>query len=73
MRSRLFLLSIILLIGVSCQHKKATTEKETVASGDTYTKPLLERGAETWAIFHEGKYYIHKAQKTESYFGKPMI
>ena len=57
MRSRLFLLSIILLIGVSCQHKKATTEKETVASGDTYTNPLLERGAEPWAIFHEGKYY----------------
>ena len=44
MRSRLFLLSIILLIGVSCQHKKATTEKETVASGDTYTNPLLDDG-----------------------------
>ena len=57
MRSRLFLLSIILLIGVSCQHKKATTEKETVAAGNTYTNPLLERGAEPWAIFHEGKYY----------------
>ena len=57
MRSRLFLLSIILLIGVSCQHKKTTTEKETVASGDTYTNPLLECGAEPWAIFHEGKYY----------------
>lgn len=73
MRSRLFLLSIILLIGVSCQHKKATTEKETVAAGNTYTNPLLERGAEPWAIFMKANIIIHRAQKTESYFGKPMI
>ena len=71
MRSRLFLLSIILLIGVSCQHKKATTEKETVAAGNTYTNPLLERGAELF--FMKANIIIHRAQKTESYFGKPMI
>ena len=64
MRSRLFLLSIILLIGVSCQHKKATTEKETVAAGNTYTNPLLERGAEPWAIFHEGKYYYTQGSQS---------
>ncbi len=65
MRSRLFLLSIILLIGVSCQHKKATTEKETVAAGNTYTNPLLERGAEPWAIFHEGKYYYTQGSENK--------
>ena len=72
MRSKLFLLSVILLICASCRHKKAATDKETVPTENTYTNPLLEYGAEPWAIYHEGKYIIHKAQKTRLYFGKPM-
>ena len=70
MRSRLFLLSIILLIGVSCQHKKATTEKETVAAGNTrYLNVEQSHGL----FFMKANIIIHRAQKTESYFGKPMI
>ena len=57
MRSKLFLLSVILLICASCRHKKAATDKETVPTENTYTNPLLEYGAEPWAIYHEGKYY----------------
>ena len=54
MRSKLFLLSVILLICASCRHKKAATDKETVPTENTYTNPLLEYGAEPWAIYHEG-------------------
>lgn len=58
MRSKLMLLSALLFICVSCQQKKKKTEqKEEVVAGTTYTNPLLERGAEPWAVFHEGKYY----------------
>ena len=56
MRNKLLLLSAILMLCASCQHRK-TTQKEETATGATYTNPLLENGAEPWAVFHEGKYY----------------
>lgn len=59
MRSKLLLLSAILLIGVSCQQnkKKPEQKEEEALTGNTYTNPLLPKGAEPWAIFYKGKYY----------------
>lgn len=57
MKSKLLLLSALLLMASSCQNKKRTIEKEESATGECYTNPLLPRGAEPWSIFHEGKYY----------------
>ena len=65
MRSKLFLLSVILLICASCRHKKAATDKETVPTENTYTNPLLEYGAEPWAIYHEGKYYYTQGSENK--------
>lgn len=57
MKIQLFLLFAALLFGTSsCQHKKAAAPGESTA-GTTYTNPLLETGAEPWAVLHEGKYY----------------
>lgn len=67
MRSKLFLLSVILLICASCRHKKAATDKETVPTENTYTNPLLEYGAEPWAIYHEGKYLLYTRLRKQDY------
>lgn len=56
MKNKLYLLLIFLLTVASCQHKK-TAQKEETGTGATYTNPLLNHGAEPWAIYHEGKYY----------------
>ena len=56
MRSKFLLIFLFLLVCISCQNKKGT-QQDTDTTTTTYTNPLLERGAEPWAIFHEGKYY----------------
>lgn len=56
MRNQILLLSVLLLVSISCQHKKTAQQKETTTDS-TYTNPLLETGAEPWAVFHNGKYY----------------
>ena len=58
MKSRLLLLAVLLvIICASCQPKKKTEPEKEAVTGATYTNPLRERGAEPWAVFHEGKYY----------------
>lgn len=56
MKAKLYLLSALLLIGTSCKQKNAERTNEN-ASETTYTNPILNNGAEPWAIFNEGKYY----------------
>lgn len=56
MNTKLYLLSIVLLLCCACKNKKPA-QAETVISESTYTNPLLAAGAEPWAVFHEGKYY----------------
>ena len=68
MRSRLLFLTVLLIIiCVSCRPKKKTEPEKKAVTGATYTNPLRERGAEPWAVFHEGKYYY--TQGAESLYG----
>lgn len=57
MKAKLYLLSALLLTSVSACQPKKSEQKTEKASGTTYTNPILDNGAEPWAIFHEGKYY----------------
>lgn len=65
MKSGISLLTVLLIIiCASCQPKKKTEpEKETI-TGDTYTNPLREKGAEPWGVFHEGKYYYTQGSES---------
>ena len=65
MKSGISLLTVLLvIICASCQPKKKTEpEKETI-TGDTYTNPLREKGAEPWSVFHEGKYYYTQGSES---------
>lgn len=64
MNTKLYLLSIVLLLCAACQNKKGTST-ETTATEATYTNPLLPAGAEPWAIFHEGKYYYTQGSENK--------
>ena len=65
MRSRLLFLTVLLIIiCVSCRPKKKTEPEKKAVTGATYTNPLRERGAEPWAVFHEGKYYYTQGSES---------
>lgn len=64
MKTRLYLLSVILLFCFSCQNKK-TEQKNDPVTGPAYTNPLLPAGAEPWAIFYEGKYYYTQGSENK--------
>ena len=56
MKIHFYLLLAISFFFLSCQNKK-TAQTSDIPTGATYTNPILESGADPWAIFHEGKYY----------------
>ena len=59
MKTSLPLFFMLLLICTSCQNKKTdkgNSESDTL-SQSTLSTQLLPRGAEPWAVYHNGKYY----------------
>jgi len=54
----------LIIICVSCRPKKKTEPEKKAVTGATYTNPLRERGAEPWAVFHEGKYYYTQGSES---------
>ena len=55
MRINLCLLLFLVLLNISCNSKRAG-KKEDVEK-DTYANPLFMEGANSSAIYHNGKYY----------------
>ena len=56
MRILLYFL-LILLVGCSSGQNKKTHERVDLDSVPVYTNPLLSRGGDPWAVFHNGIYY----------------
>lgn len=56
MRILLYFL-LILLVGCSSGQNKKTHEQVDLDSVPVYTNPLLSRGGDPWAVFHNGIYY----------------
>lgn len=64
MKHKLFLVSGLLLLCLSCQNRtKAEAGKTPNDTCDV--QPLLQVGAEPWAIFHNGKYYYTQGSENK--------
>lgn len=58
-RTLTFFITIIFL--TACSQPPSSKKEAEPAADNTFTNPLLESGADPWAIFHEGQYYYIKS------------
>lgn len=57
---------LLLAIGlVGCQQSSSPEKSAEVTADNTFTNPLLDSGADPWAIFHEGNYYYIKSDASQ--------
>ncbi|MCC8155500.1 MAG: glycoside hydrolase family 43 protein [Tannerellaceae bacterium] len=63
MKIEFILVLIIAFSCTSCQNRKE--ESGDSFSEKSYTNPLLDNGAEPWAIFHEGRYFYTQGSENK--------
>lgn len=64
MKANLLLFALILFVCLGCKGRRNAADS-VAAEDDTYTNPIHTKGAEPWAVYHDGYYYYTQGEENK--------